>query len=231
MSDRRIALYARVSTEQQARDHTIASQVAALHERITADEQSLAPEDAYVDEGYSGSFLVRPALERLRDAVATGEIERVYVLAPDRLARRYAHQVLLMEEFRRAGAEVIFLNHAIGGTAEDDLLLQIQGVIAKYERSKILERSRRGRRHAAQSGLVSAFTTGPYGYRYVPKALGGGVARFEVVPEEARVVRLSLPGSGWSGSACGRSAAGCSRGVSSPVADRPAGMPRRLAGC
>jgi site-specific DNA recombinase len=79
-----------------------------------------------------------------------------------------------MEEFRRAGAEVIFLNHAIGGTAEDDLLLQIQGVIAEYERAKILERSRRGRRHAAQSGLVSAFTTGPYGYCYVPKALGGG---------------------------------------------------------
>jgi site-specific DNA recombinase len=190
MSDRRIALYARVSTEHQARDHTIASQVAVLHERIAADEQSLAPDDAYIDEGYSGSFLVRPGLERLRDAVATGEIERVYVLAPDRLARRYAHQVLLMEEFRRAGTEVIFLNHAIGGTAEDDLLLQVQGVIAEYERSKILERSRRGRRHAAQSGLVSAFTTSPYGYRYVPKALGGGVARFEVVPEEARVVRL-----------------------------------------
>jgi site-specific DNA recombinase len=190
LPDRRIALYARVSTEHQARDHTIASQVAALHERIAADQQSLAPDDAYVDEGSSGSVLVRPGLERLRDAVATGEIERVYVLAPDRLARRYAHQVLLMEEFRRAGAEVIFLNHAIGGTAEDDLLLQIQGVIAEYERSKILERSRRGRRHAAQSGLVSAFTTSPYGYRYVPKALGGGVARFEVVPEEARVVRL-----------------------------------------
>ena len=136
MSDRRIALYARVSTEQQARDHTIASQVAALHERITADEQSLAPEDAYVDEGYSGSVLVRPGLERSGDAVATGEIERVYVLAPDRLARGYAHQVLLMEEFRRAGAEVIFLNHAIGGTAEDDLLLQIQGVIAEYEHPK-----------------------------------------------------------------------------------------------
>ena len=81
-----------------------------------------------------------------------------------------------MEEFRRAGAEVIFLNYAIGGTAEDDLLLQIQGVIAEYERSKIPERSRRGRRHAAQSGLVSAFTTGPYGYRYVHKALGGGMA-------------------------------------------------------
>ncbi len=190
MSDHRVAFYARVSTEQQARDHTIASQVASLRERIAADGWPLEPEDAYIDEGYSGSLLLRPALERLRDAVAAGVIDRVYVLAPDRLARRYAHQVLLIEEFRRAGAEVIFLNHPIGGTAEDDLLLQIQGVIAEYERAKILERSRRGRRHAARSGLLSAFTTAPYGYRYIPKALGGGVARFEVVPEEARIVRL-----------------------------------------
>lgn len=106
MPDHRIALYARVSAEQQARDHTIASQVAALHERIAADQQSLAPDDAYVDEGYSGSVLVRPGLERLRDAVAPSEIEPVYVLAPDRLARHYAHQVLLMEEFRRAGCDL-----------------------------------------------------------------------------------------------------------------------------
>jgi site-specific DNA recombinase len=190
MSDHRVALYARVSTEQQARDHTILSQVASLRERIAADGWQLEPDDAYVDEGYSGSFLVRPALERLRDAVASGMIGRVYVLAPDRLARRYAHQVLLIDEFRRAGAEIVFLNHPIGGTAEDDLLLQIQGVIAEYERARILERSRRGRRHAARSGLLSAFTTAPYGYRYIPKDLGGGVARFEVVPEEARIVRL-----------------------------------------
>jgi site-specific DNA recombinase len=190
MPDRRVALYARVSTEQQARDNTIASQVATLRERIAGDGDQLEPDDAYVDEGYSGSILLRPGLERLRDAVATGAIERVYVLAPDRLARRYAHQVLLMEEFRRAGAEVTFLNHPIGGTAEDDLLLQVQGVIAEYERAKILERSRRGRRHAARSGLLSAFTTAPFGYRYVPKAVGGGSARFEVVPEEARFVRL-----------------------------------------
>jgi site-specific DNA recombinase len=95
-----------------------------------------------------------------------------------------------MEEFRRAGAEIVFLNRPIGGTAEDDLLLQIQGVIAEYERAKILERSRRGRRHAARVGLVSAFTTAPFGYRYVAKDQGGGVARFEVAPEEARMVRL-----------------------------------------
>ena len=190
MVDRHIALYARVSTEQQARDATIASQVAALREHIAADGRQLEPDRAYLDEGYSGSSLLRPALERLRDAVAAGDIEQLYVHAPDRLARRYAHQALLMEEFRRAGAEVVFLNRPIGGTAEDDLLLQIQGVIAEYERAKILERSRRGRRHAARAGMVSAFTTAPFGYRYVTKDQGGGVARFEVVPDEARVVRL-----------------------------------------
>src|SRR5690242_18925860 len=192
MSDHRhgrVAFYARVSTEQQARDHTIASQVTALRERIAADGGQLEPDDAYIDEGYSGSLLLRPGLERLRDAIAAAMIERIYVLAPDRLARRYAHQVLLIEEFQRAGTDVVFLNHPIGGTAEDDLLLQVQGVIAEYERAKILERSRRGRRHAARSGSVSAFATAPYGYRYVSKANGGGKARFEVIEEEARVVR------------------------------------------
>src|SRR3954471_4595598 len=190
MPERHVAFYARVSSESQARDNTIASQVAALRERIAADGGQLEPDHAYADEGFSGSTLVRPSLERLRDVVASGAVERLYVHAPDRLARRHAHQALLMEEFRRAGVEVVFLNRPIGGTAEDDLLLQMQGVIAEYERAKILERSRRGRRHAARSGLLSAFTTAPFGYRYVPKDQGGGVARFDVIPEEARVVRL-----------------------------------------
>ena len=126
----RIAMYARVSTESQARDHTIASQIAALRERIAADGHQIEPVDVYVDEGYSGAILLRPALERLRDAAAAGQLACVYVHAPDRLARRYAHQVLLIEELRRAGVEVVFLNRPIGGTAEDDLLLQVQGVIA-----------------------------------------------------------------------------------------------------
>jgi RND family efflux transporter MFP subunit len=184
------ALYARVSSESQARDNTIASQVMALRERIAADGFSLEPDQSYVDEGYSGSILARPALERLRDAVAGGHIERIYVHAPDRLARRYAHQVLVIDEFRRAGAEVVFLNRPIGGTAEDDLLLQVQGVIAEYERAKILERGRRGRLHAARSGSVSALTGAPFGYRYVSRTQGGGEARFEVVEDEAHIVRL-----------------------------------------
>jgi len=161
-----------------------------LRERVTADGLQLEPDDCYVDEGYSGSILVRPALERLRDAAAGGQIERLYVHAPDRLARRYAHQALLIDELRRAGVEIVFLNRPIGDTPEDDLLLQVQGVIAEYERAKILERGRRGRRHAARSGSVSALTRAPFGYRYVSRSEGGGVARFEVVEEEARIVRL-----------------------------------------
>ncbi len=190
MTECRAAFYARVSSEAQARDNTIASQVSALRERVATDGATMGPDDAYLDEGHSGSSLVRPALERLRDAVAAGEIDRVYLLAPDRLARRHAHQALLMEEFRRAGVEVTFLNRPIGAGPEDDLLLQIQGVIAEYERAQILERGRRGRRHAARSGSVSALAGAPYGYRYITRERGGGVARFEIVPEEARFVRL-----------------------------------------
>jgi len=190
MTDVQCALYARVSSESQARDNTIASQVTALRERIVADGFLLEPDHSYEDEGYSGSVLSRPALERLRDAIAGGHIERICVHAPDRLARRYAHQVLLIDEFRRAGTEVVFLNRPIGGTAEDDLLLQVQGLIAEYERAKILERSRRGRRHAARLGSVSALPGAPFGYRYVSRAQGGGVARFEVAEDEAHIVRL-----------------------------------------
>ncbi len=185
----RIAIYARVSSEAQARENTIASQVASLRERVAADGLPLEPDDCYVDEGYSGSVLLRPALERLRDAAAGGQIDRLYVHAPDRLARRYAHQALLIDELRRAGVEIVFLNRPIGDTPEDDLLLQVQGVIAEYERAKILERGRRGRRHAARSGSVSALTGAPFGYRYVGRNEGGGVARFEIVEEEARIVR------------------------------------------
>lgn len=101
-----VALYARVSSEAQARDHTIDSQVVALKERIAADGFQLEPDHGYVDDGCSGTNLQRPAMERLRDAVASGHVERIYVHAPDRLARSHAHQVLLIEEFRRAGAEV-----------------------------------------------------------------------------------------------------------------------------
>src|SRR6266705_4489700 len=132
---------------------------------------------------------MRPALERLRDVIAGGVVDRVYVHSPDRLARKYASQVLLVKEFRRAGVEVIFLNRALGQSPEDDLRLQVEGMIAEYERAKIIARHRRGKRHAAQAGVVNVLSGAPYGYRYVAKYVGGGHARYEIVPDEARRVR------------------------------------------
>ena len=133
----RVALYARVSSEQQTEQGTIASQVAVLEARIVEDGFHLEPDHRFIDEGYSGATLVRPALERLRDAVAAGAVDRVYVHSPDRLARHYAYQVLVIDEFRRLGVEIVFLNRAIGLSPEDDLLLQVQGMVAEYERAKI----------------------------------------------------------------------------------------------
>jgi len=185
----RAGLYARVSSEQQAQAHTIASQIEALQEQMKADGVNCDPALYFVDEGYSGSTLARPELERLRDLAALDGLDRLYVHSPDRLARHYAYQVLLVDEFKRLDVELIFLNHPLGTSAEADLLLQVQGMIAEYERAKIMERSRRGKRHAARCGRVSAMGAAPYGYRYIRKTDSGGEASYQVVFEEARVVR------------------------------------------
>ena len=184
-----LALYARVSSDKQAEEGTIESQVAALRERIEADGGVVDPTLCFIDDGVSGTTLVRPALERLRDSAATGAITRLYVLAPDRLARRHGHQMVLIEELQHCGVVVVFLNRTLGASPEDQLLLQVQGVIAEYEHAKILERTRRGKRHAARCGRVSVLGKAPYGYRYIDKHSGGGLAALEVVEEEARVVR------------------------------------------
>src|SRR5213594_2266490 len=189
MNTTQVAIYARVSSEQQTEAQTVASQVAALRERVTADGAVVPEAMQFLDDGYSGATLIRPALERLRDVVAAGSVDRLSIHSPDRLARKYAYQVLLVDAFRRAGVEVVFLNRALGQSPEDDLLLQVQGMIAEYERAKIIERHRRGKRHAARVGMVNVLSGAPYGYRYVPKYEGGGQARYEIIPDEARVVR------------------------------------------
>jgi site-specific DNA recombinase len=185
----RAAIYARVSSDQQAQEQTIDSQVAALRERVAGDGLTLEEELCFLDEGFSGSTLMRPALERLRDLAYVGGFQRLYVHSPDRLARRYAYQVLLVDELKKHGVEIEFLNRAIGVSPEEDLLLQMQGMFAEYERAKIMERSRRGKRHAAGRGSVSVLGGAPYGYRYVCKRDGGGEASYEVHDQQAAVVR------------------------------------------
>lgn len=182
------AIYARVSSDQQREEHTIASQTAALVEYAKSAGYAVPDDWILQDEGFSGASLIRPGLERVRDLAAEGQIQAVLVLSPDRLSRKYAYQVLLIEELTRHGVETVFLKAPQANTPEDQLLLQFQGMIAEYERAQILERSRRGKRHRARQGEVSVLSGAPYGYRYIRKTQDSP-ARFEVIEAEAAIVQ------------------------------------------
>jgi len=184
----RAAIYARVSTERQDREDTIASQLSALRAWAEQNEHDLRPEHVYTDIAYSGSRLDRPGLDALRDAAAQAAVDLIAVVTPDRLARKYAYQVLLLEEFRRLGCATIFLHHPISDDPHDQLLLQIQGAVAEYERAVLSERFRRGKLHKARAGQWIG-TTSPYGYRYIPKR-EGIPGTLVIDEEEAALVRL-----------------------------------------
>jgi len=182
------AIYARVSSERQKEEGTIASQTALLLEYAKDHELSVPSEWIFEDEGYSGATLARPGLEHLRDLAAEGQIEVVLIYAPDRLSRKYAYQVLLTEEFCRHGVETIFLKSAAAETPEERLMLQFQGMIAEYERAQIAERTRRGKRHRAKAGCVNVLCGAPYGYRYIRKS-EHSQAYYDIVEAQAEVVR------------------------------------------
>jgi site-specific DNA recombinase len=184
----RVAIYARVSTPRQGREQTIESQLAALKSWADENGHELSPENVYTDEGYSGSRLDRPGLDALRDGAEDGAFEIIGVLSPDRLARKYAYQVLLLEELGRSGCEIVFVDHPISDDPNDQLLLQIQGAIAEYERVLLAERFRRGKLQKAREGHFIGGRA-PYGYRYVSKR--DGVPGHLVIEEnEAEVVRM-----------------------------------------
>ncbi len=183
----KVALYARVSTERQQERGTISSQLDALRAAADADGHEVVEE--FIDDGYSGSRLDRPALDRLRDAAEAGVLDGVICLAADRLARVYAYQVLIIEELARFGVSVRFLEGpAHSEDPQATLLVQMQGVIAEYERAKIAERYRRGKLYRARQGEIPFWKTS-YGHRRVVPA-DGGPARIEVFEQEAEIVRL-----------------------------------------
>ena len=180
------AVYARVSSEQQEKEETIESQMAAIGAYAQEHNVKLIDEDIYMDEGYSGHVLRRPALDKLLDAVYEGRYQQVLIMNPFRLARNYGHQILLMEEFQRGDCQVIFIQRPIGQGPDEDLLLQMQGVIAQYEHAKIQERTRRGKLHRMRQGeLLSGQRV--YGYDYV-KRRGDIRARCAISGTEAEVV-------------------------------------------
>jgi site-specific DNA recombinase len=182
------AIYARVSSARQREEQTIGSQTTALIEAAARWELDVPADWVFEDEGYSGATLLRPALERLRDLAAQVPVDVVLCYSPDRLARRYAYQALLIDEFARAGTEVRFVKGPRGETPEDELLIQFQGMIAEYERAQIAERTRRGKTHRARAGVVNVLGGAPFGYRYVRRS-DNVEARYEIVEDEATVVR------------------------------------------
>jgi site-specific DNA recombinase len=182
-----VALYARVSTKNQQKHGTIASQIEAL--RSYAKTQGIEIAEDYVcqDEGYSGALLARPGLDRLRDGAQAGAFDALVVLSPDRLSRKYAYLILILEEFERYGVRVTFLEQPPADDPHSALLVQIQGAVAEYERTKLAERYRRGKLYRARQGEIF-WNSIPYGYRHVPRR--DGVPAHVVIDEvQADVVR------------------------------------------
>jgi len=181
------AIYARVSSARQKKDETIGSQTQALREHAAQARLDVPAEWVFEDEGHSGATLVRPALEALRDLVAQGCVDVVLVYSPDRLARKFAYQALLLEEFARAGVRAEFVKGPRGDTPEDQLLVQFQGIFAEYEKAQLAERYRRGKAHRARTGSVNVLSGAPFGYRYLRKTDLAGAA-YEVIEGEAALV-------------------------------------------
>src|SRR5271166_4774512 len=181
------AIYARVSSARQAKDETIGSQLAALRDHAGESRLDVPEEWVFADEGHSGATLVRPGLEALRDLAAQGCLDVVLVYSPDRLARKFAYQALLIEELARCGTLVEFVKGPRGDSPEDQLLIQFQGMFAEYEKAQLMERYRRGKAWRAKTGSVNVLGGAPFGYRYIRKTPESG-ARYEVVPHEAALV-------------------------------------------
>ncbi|HZU80627.1 MAG TPA: recombinase family protein [Acidimicrobiales bacterium] len=182
----RAAIYARVSSDAQAERGTIASQIEALEQKVASEGDVLVCR--FVDDGYSGARLDRPGLDALRDQAEAGTFERVWCLTPDRLARNFAYQMLVIDELARLGVDLRFVDAPpIENDPQARLLVQMQGVIAEYERAHSAERQRRGKLYKVRAG-EAIFTKVPYGYRHVARS-DAGPAHLEIYEPEAEVVR------------------------------------------
>jgi site-specific DNA recombinase len=159
----RAAIYARVSTLRQAQAQTIDQQLSRLQTHVQQQGWSLDAAHIFRDDGYSGATLNRPGLDDLRDRASMADFDVVVITAPDRLARRYIHQVLLIEELQQRGCTVVFVERPMSTDPNDQLLLQIRGAVAEYERTLITERMRRGKVAKLRSGQLLPWTRRPFG--------------------------------------------------------------------
>ncbi len=166
----RAALYVRVSTDRQQQAQTIEQQVTQLHSYVAAHQGwTVAAEHVFRDDGYSGAKLDRPGLDALRDQAARAAFDVVLVTAPDRLARNFVHQMVVLEELERRGVQVVFIDRPWSDDPHEQLVTQIRGAVAEYERTLIADRMRRGRQARLRSGQLLPWTRAPYGYRLHPQ--------------------------------------------------------------
>jgi site-specific DNA recombinase len=163
-----VALYARVSTDRQEKQATIKSQIEEIKEKIKADGNVLGDNLMFLDDGWTGSMLARPGLDKARDAGTNKKYETLYIYDRDRISRKFIHQGLILEEFEKSGVELKILHDPEIKSAEDQVMVQMKGVFAEYERVKIAERTRRGKIGKARNGKV-VLGPGPYGYTYILK--------------------------------------------------------------
>jgi len=187
----RIGVYARVSTARQVEAQSTEQQLERLRAHVAAhagEGWDLREEHVFRDDGFSGARLQRPGLDRLRDAVAAAALDRVLVTAPDRLARNYVHQMVLLEELERHDCQVDFLERPMSQDPHDHLLLQIRSAVAEYERTLMAERMRRGRLRKLQAGVLLPWTRPPYALRLDPER-PRDPAGVRVEEAEAAVVR------------------------------------------
>src|SRR5262245_57330428 len=165
----RVALYARVSTQRQAHTQTIDQQLERLRAYSASQEWLLSEAHTFRDDAHSGASLNRPGLDRLRDAVRRGELDHILVTEPDRLARNYVQQMILLDEFERAGCRLAFLDRPLGDDPHDRLVLPIRGAVAEYERTLIADRMRRGRQTKYRAGVLLPWTKRLYGLQFDPE--------------------------------------------------------------
>jgi site-specific DNA recombinase len=185
----RAALYARVSTDRQQQAQTIEQQVAQLQSYVAAhDGWTVAAEHVFRDDGRSGAKLDRPGLDALRDHAARAAFDLVVICSPDRLARNFVHQMVVLEELERRGVRVVFCDRPLSDDPHEQLVIQIRGAVAEYERTLIADRMRRGRQAKLRSGQLLPWTRAPYGYRLHPERPRDPAA-VQVDPVAAAVVQ------------------------------------------
>ena len=175
-----------MSTAKQEEEETVKNQTLLFKEYAEKNGYTIVKE--YVDDGWSGDILARPALDQLRQDTKQKQWQAVLFYDPDRIARRYSYQELVMDELKEAGAELLFITVSSPKNPEDKILYGVRGLFAEYERTKIAERFRMGKIRKVKEGHI--LTTEPlYGYSYIPKK--EKVHGYYVINEnEANVVRM-----------------------------------------